>query len=51
MPKGYKIESEMNLLKDDESKNKISKNKKNKRHSSIHISNSLNNEKPKKLKK
>ena len=51
MPKGYKIESEMNLLKDDESKNKISKNKKNKRHSSIHISNSSNNEKPKKLKK
>ena len=37
MPKGYKIESEMNLLKDDESKNKISKNKKNKRHSSIVI--------------
>ena len=39
MPRGYKIESEINLLKEEESKNKINNNKKHKRHSSININN------------
>ena len=51
MPRGFKIESEINLLKDEESKNKINHNKKHKRHSSINITNTSNNEKPKKIKK
>ena len=41
MPRGFKIESEINLLKDEESKNKINHNKKHKRHSSINITNSI----------
>ena len=51
MPRGLKLESEINLLKDEESKNKINHNKKHKRHSSINITNTSNNEKPKKIKK
>ena len=51
MPRGFKIESEINLLKDEESKNKINHNKKHKRHSSINITNTSNIDKPKKIKK
>ena len=51
MPRGYKIESEINLLKEEESKNKINNNKKHKRHSSINITNTSNIDKPKKIKK